>query len=440
MTARADRDELLLRYLDGALSPGETKQLETLLREDAAARECLRQIAEQAVAMGDLARARALEMPPPPMVSRTRFQSMPWLAMAAAFALLAGVAALWLHLLPPSEALLVEVVELEGAASFSGMNGGSRHTVAKGERLTAGTLEAEGEGAEVRVRFDDGSLLALGGESELSFAEEAGRKLIWLRRGTLSAQVQPQPAGQRMRLRTATAEMEVVGTVFTLAARADDTLLEVNEGLVKLKRLTDGRVIDVPAQSSAVASLDPAGMLGASAIPDAQTVWGFDFTREMPPDRWRGTWYPAVEGKPGRMVSKAYVAGRAPDGRAVTHYGISLRPAYLDPPLQLLARPDSVVRVRLKLNHAATLQIMLLTKTVSGSYGGNFERRIEPHELHPGDDGWSQLELSLRDFTPTAQSAARHRSAVGKILNGVLISSLETDTQLTISHFDLLTR
>ncbi|MBM4020253.1 MAG: hypothetical protein FJ288_18360, partial [Planctomycetes bacterium] len=58
------RDQILVRYLDGNLSAAETDALNALLSTDAEARAALREMATQAVAMGDLAREQAMRSPP----------------------------------------------------------------------------------------------------------------------------------------------------------------------------------------------------------------------------------------------------------------------------------------------------------------------------------------------------------------------------------------
>lgn len=439
MTTRQDRETLLLRYLDGALSESEKRELEAWLRGDPEARAWLREIAEQAVAMGDLARTRELQAPQVVREERFHFPNVSWLALAACLVVLGVVAAWWLH--PSTRALpmLVEVVELDGPMSWSGADAEWRHTLSRGERLPAGTLQADGEGATAQIRFDDGSVITLGGESELSFHEQDHQKRLWLRRGSMSAQVQPQPKGRPMLVRTATAEAEVVGTVFSLSARPDDTLLTVDQGLVKLKRLTDGHSIDVPAQSSALARLDDAEKLGASSTPPALAEWRFDFANTVPPARWRGVWNSTPEG--GRMVASPYVAGRRADLRTTTHFGVSVRAAYLDPPLKLQARDDSVIRYRLKQDIPAPLQVMLLTSKNGGGYGGNFECRLSVNDLHPDPDGWCDVVVPLSEFKPVdprKNVRVDHPTAVGNILDCVLLSSFQEDTKLTVSSFELL--
>ena len=94
-----ERDHLLVRYLDGNLTPTGTDALNGLLKTDAAARASLREMAMQAVLMGDLARERELAAPRkrsghPRVLARTWNRRT--LAFAAAVVLLAGAAAVWL--------------------------------------------------------------------------------------------------------------------------------------------------------------------------------------------------------------------------------------------------------------------------------------------------------------------------------------------------------
>ena len=48
------------------------------------------------------------------------------------------------------------------------------------------------------------------------------------------------------------------------------------------------------------------------------------------------------------MVASPYVAKRHPDGTTVTHFGVSVRTAYLNPPLALVVRRDSVILYRFR--------------------------------------------------------------------------------------------
>lgn len=427
-------DLLLQRLLDGTLTPAEHAAVNQRLRDDAELREHLREIAEQAVAMGDMDRQRATDASAGSVhVAEKRAAFTHWLALAASVTLLASSAWLWFD---SHESPVLTLVDSSGTVVWN-HGGEMRVNVSEGEKLAAGTLETLGEAASAQLQFADGTIISLTGESELSFSEE-NQKLLVLRKGSLSAQVKPQPLGHPMIVRTPSAEAEIVGTTFNLSARPDDTLLKVDEGLVKLKRLADGSSIDVPAQSSAVASLNSSLKLDPAVTPEPLTSWRFDFTTVVPPQIWRGIWHDTPEG--GRMVASPYVAQKTKEGAVVTHFGVSVRTGYLNPPLALVVTEKSVIRYRLKQTEIAPLQLMLLTSQPMGGFGGNFECKIGRNELHPDAEGWCELDIPVDRFKPVDRRPhvrARHPTPVGNIVASFLLSSFKQDTGLTVAQFEL---
>ena len=431
-------DLLLQRLLDGTLTPAEHAGINQRLENDADLRQHLRDIAEQAVAMGDMARQRETDTPvcSPPIPTRFRADKSVRLTLAASIAVLATSVWLWMG---SRDAPVLTLMDSSGTVVWN-HGGEMRVNVSEGEKLSAGTLETLGETASAQLRFADGSVISITGESELSFSEE-DQKLLVLRKGSLAAQVEPQPQGRPMIIRTPSAEAEVVGTTFNLSARPDDTLLKVDEGLVKLKRLADGTSIDVPAHSSALASLNSSLKLDPATTPEPLTHWSFDFARQVPPQIWRGIWHDTPEG--GRMVASPYVAQKSKEGAVVTHFGVSVRTGYLNPPLALMVTEKSVIRYRLKQTETAPLQLMLLTSLPDGGFGGNFECKIGRDELHPDAEGWCELEIPLDRFKPIDRRPhvrARHPTPVGNIVASFLLSSFKLDTGLTVAHFELSTR
>jgi ferric-dicitrate binding protein FerR (iron transport regulator) len=412
-------DLLIQRYLDGKLTHDELARLQHRLRDDAALREHLRDIAEQAVAFGDLARC---ETDTSVCSSKTKPDKSVWfttLALAASIAVLATSA--WLFLSGRSSAVLT-LVESTGSVAWS--HGAA---IQPGEKLPAGTLETVGETSSALFRFDDGSLITLQGDAELSFANEK-QKVLTLARGTLSAEVQPQPADRPMLIHTPSAVAEVVGTAFDLSARVEDTLLNVNSGLVKLKRLADGREIAVAANRSAVASSEPDSELSAASTPEPLTRWSFDFTQQAPPRNWRGF------AKDGRMNAMPFIAKKLPDGSVITHHGISIRTAMLTRPAQLIATKDSVIRYRLRQEQTGPLHLMLITHRTDGSFGGNFEVQLDESELQPAADGWCEIVVPIKRCHAVS---TRHPTLAGNILTSVLIYSTRQSTRLTVANFSL---
>lgn len=417
-------DLLIQRYIDGSLSREDVSVLNQRLRNDADLRQHLCDIAEQAVAFGDLARqGTGTSVRSPKKADRRVWFTT--LALAACFVVLATSA--WLFLASQPTAVLT-LVESSGTVAWS-----DGTVIATGESLPAGTLETVGEASSALLRFEDGSLITLQGDAELAFSGDP-QKVLSLSRGTLSARVQPQPAGRPMLIRTPSAVAEVVGTVFDLAARSEDTLLKVNEGLVKLKRLADGSEIDVAANRSAVASLDAGAALDAASTPEPVTSWRFDFATRTPPRDWRGY------ARDGVMHASPYVAKKMPDGRIVTHHGISIRTAMLEQPLRLLATEQGVIRYRLRQQRPGDLQLMLLTNRREGGFGGNFECKIPAGELRPDADGWCEITIPIsrcQPVDPRPHLRKRHPTAAGNVLTSAILSTFREDRGLEIDRFEL---
>ena len=142
------------------------------------------------------------------------------------------------------------------------------------------------------------------------------------------------------------------------------------------------------------------------------------------------------------MVASPYVAQKSREGAVVTHFGVSIRTGYLNPPLALAVTEKSVIRYRLKQDAPAPLQLMLITNKPTGGFGGNFECKIGIAELRPDAEGWCELEIPINRFKPVDRHPhvpTRHPTPVGNIVASFLLSSFKLDTRLTVTHFELST-
>ncbi|CAN5906848.1 hypothetical protein BH11VER1_BH11VER1_07840 [soil metagenome] len=431
--------ELLMRHLDGQSNAAENRRVNNLLREDAEARAMLRSIAVQATAMGDMASIQALESGSPrqPIPKNARWNvRWTWLAIAAALTLVVWIAQPWQS---PANHTVAKVIMVSGDFFYVSGPSSERLLLKDHEMLSAGTLETDDDAASLMLEFRDGTSLTLSGGVELIFTDD-GQKRLTLKHGVLAANVAPQPQDRPMLIKTPTAEVQVVGTVFNLTARPDDTLLRVDKGLVRLKRLADGQSVEVPPNNTGLASLDTRQRLDATVTPVPQLDWQFDFTTTAPPIPWRGIWRPVADGKSNLMTASTYVAKRHGDGTSVTHHGISVRTSYLKPPLRLLAGADTTVRFRIKLDELVPMSVMLLTNKLDGRYGGNFEVHFQPQELHPDEAGWCELEIPVSRFKVAdvpKDVVESHPSAIGNILTCILVSSFQEDVHLMMSNLEL---
>ncbi|MEY4485319.1 MAG: hypothetical protein RL693_2771 [Verrucomicrobiota bacterium] len=425
-----------MRHLDGRTSATDNVRVNELLRQDAEARAMLRSIAIQAATMGDMASTRVLKPSRQASSLSRRPRWQPWLAAAALVSALALIA---LPLLNQVTSTVLKVSAVNGDIFYHKEMDEPGMLVKIEDRLQPGTLETEDDGSIVTLEFQDGTSITLSGGSELSFVDGPQKRLM-LKRGTLTANVKPQPHDRPMLVITPTAEVQVVGTMFTLSARPEDTLVIVDKGLVKVKRLADGQSADLSANNSLVASIDTQKKLKSGVTPVPILDWSFDFTNTAPPAIWRGIWSPAPHDDGNLMISSPYQAKRFTNGTILTHFGVSIRTSYLNPPQKLMASDTSVIRFRLKQDEFWPLQIMLFTNETNGAYGGNYEVRMDLKDLHPDESGWCELELPVSSFWPVdlpRNLKGKNPSPAGKILTGVLISSFQKNTHLSVSHFEL---
>lgn len=154
--------------------------------------------------------------------------------------------------------------EAEGSVEVAGEPARPGQGVAPGQGVWTGPA------GRAVLLFEDGTRLSLAPETTLRRLEETRGKRVELEGGTLAADVTRQPAGSTFVVLTPHAEAAVVGTRFTLVCRPDSTRLDVEEGQVRLRRLSDGASAAVSAGRYAVAS--PASRPAALPRPPAEIV------------------------------------------------------------------------------------------------------------------------------------------------------------------------
>jgi len=396
MSIPADREQLLMRYLDGRLTKAESCDLSAWLREDASVRAWLREMAEQAVALGDLARERqfhaAMPVKPAGRIAVAQFPRVTWLALAAMLMLTGFLAAFWLT---REGRAVVTVEEVAGALNWTGPTGGMRIGLGRGMKLPAGTFEAAGEGAMARLQFTDGTRVTLGGGTQAAVSDD-GQRQVRLLAGSLAFEVVPQPPGRPLLVRTPAAMLEVLGTTFTVTTSADQTLVKVEEGRVRMRRLTDGSTVEVAGQQTAVVAVDQRA--GLRAISGAAPPQRWRRTFEQPPlAHWKGEWHPAGGAEPAFVRAVPCVASQRADGMPVWQFGVTARGHGSH--LVTLA-PETIVHLRWRTAQPAALRVMLAVQKPDGRFGGNFETTLAADSAPAGLGGWRSASVPVSSFLP----------------------------------------
>ncbi len=148
------------------------------------------------------------------------------------------------------------------------------------------TIETRGSESTTVLAYDDNTSIVLGNDTTFTI-EKAAQKQLALEAGSLAANVSPQPASKPMRIVTPHAEIQVVGTRFSVETERDHTKLSVTEGkvLIRLIQQEDGRWTEVPAGRYAIAQ--PATQkVVVNNIPDLPKTWSEDFENGLPAG-WR---------------------------------------------------------------------------------------------------------------------------------------------------------
>jgi ferric-dicitrate binding protein FerR (iron transport regulator) len=155
---------------------------------------------------------------------------------------------------PPKTTTKVDVV-VATLESFKG------EVLVQGEKAKEGPLVAgvkvETGAGEATLKLVDGTRIDLAAETRVDRITNGEGKRIALDQGLLTADVKKQPAGQPLVIVTPHAEARVLGTRFTLAVKGDSTRLDVQEGRVRLTRLSDKSSVDVSAGSYSIAAPGP---------------------------------------------------------------------------------------------------------------------------------------------------------------------------------------
>ena len=324
-----------------------------------------------------------------PRRTPVRVSRWPWaVAAAAVVALIASVALLR----PKDEPEIIRITALNGSTQWTGDGGRVKVDLEVGRSLGGGTLESLAADSWAVLEFRDGSKVTVSGRSMLTIAGGA-QKELHLRQGSLSASVSPQHAGERMIINTPTAKLEILGTQLNVDADPSSTVLNVNEGRVRVTRLVDGRVAEVPAGHQIVASLDR--LVDYKARRRAEPVHSWQVT--LPKDAKHGQWQ-RDRGEHSDSVRAAPYLVTCGRPKPLLIYMSAFAVASSDSPPVFLS-PGGRFRIRGRMESTGKLIFGLTMHYPKGGFAGKYvaSRRIEVSEERGGN---FDIELRLADFKP----------------------------------------
>ena len=276
---KADFEQRIAAWLDGRISEAESETLQQELRDSEEARTAFRLYAEldtvirevadtQGVGTISKAGGSSMSTPGPAM---TPFAKA---ALALAAVIIVAVTGTLYYQHVNANRNIARITGLNGALVWIG-NGGRivqgsdsqqeptrwSNVLSEDAELPGGTIEGTAPDSWFELEFDDGSSAMIFGESILTFSDQ-GQKELRLKQGRFSATVVPQPAGEPMLIHTPVADLKVIGTQFDVEAGPESTMLYVREGKVRIRRVSDGKTVDVQADHRVVVTSDSDMLLG----------------------------------------------------------------------------------------------------------------------------------------------------------------------------------
>lgn len=329
--------ELLDAHLDNRLTPAEKVEFENALLEFPEAR---RIFWERTYLHGLLHEALRIRAPNLAALPVRRPVSLQFFALAAilALALFSGLVALMHHPTPRrAAASIAQLTTDRGSVSIT--RAGREETITGDAPLSTGDRISVGSASLASIRYEDGTLLRLEGNTQLTL-EGDDLQRIALAEGRIQAAVTPRGNREPMQLITALAQLTVHGTRFLLDAEPGATRLDVAEGLVQMAHTRRDSDMDIGAGQFAVAVSD-APLLGG-VTPVALPGRALD---DRPPERLilqpfdlHGPWNQALSQNAHRVAISSPVLDLA--GR-----GMAVHPAALDRPIYVAKADDPLTAI-----------------------------------------------------------------------------------------------
>ena len=360
------------------------------------------------------------EIPPP--ADRRVIQWLPNWALSAAAAI-AVMASIWFVSNPRPRAIAT-ISNMSGPALWTG-DAGVMQDLKAGMSLSGGTLEGTSPKSWVELKFNDGSIVTLSGDSMLTFSER-GQKALFLKHGGLSADVKPQK--KPMLIHTRSATLTVLGTRFEVETELASTALNVSEGKVGIRRISDGKSVEVEANHRVTAA--PDAEFKPVRLPGPVHAWQSDMSRG--PKGLYGKWSPEESLDGGRLWAIPFVTENKK-----TIFATAASVTRTRTPVTL--KPRSTMRVRGKLKERSRLFVGITLRYPDGDFAGRFQVVRAARDFKPNED--FEISIPLSDFK-LDPSLFHQRSGLPSRLDGLVVDSLWCHTLydqawLGISHFEI---
>ena len=424
----------LLVFLDGGGSPEERHQVESILSHDPAARDLLRDLAEQAVTVADCRRVAGEENDTQTRQGerpRAGRQAWRWPAIAAGLVVAAAAAGAF-SARPAAPLVNGQVTKAVGATRLFTAAGRIEEGIAAGATVGPGdTIESRSSDAWVATALSDGATLTIAGESVIRVLRpEAGERRFDLVEGSLWLDPASGAAAAPVVVRSPAAVLEATGALFDVRSGATETVLRVHAGMVRAARRVDGAVLDIHPGSRCTVSLAADAPLAAEPQPDPTGAWRLD---------------PMSIGAAGHGLLRLATADRPASLAAfplLWREG-SLPPVLLhvvgaavwrasDAPVRI--GPDSRFRFRGRTTRPVRIRFGVSTQRMQGVFSGKFEVDVPPQRQARDGDAF-EVDLTLADLVAINPTLAN--TAEGLEVADIYALTILEDAGLEIVSIDV---
>lgn len=432
-------DHLVSLQLDGELCEAEMEELIALLNLYPEARQRLVANSLFDVQLVDILRNNVCE----PSLQNRRSSNSKLFAnlfggvlLAVAALILSLFAVQWVlesrNLGEQQDQQIAKITGLSGPLQWTGNGGLVSNELTVGAELPGGTIEGQSPESWFELEFKDGSRVVIAGQSRLIFSDQ-GQKELHLIAGGFSASVEPQPADKPMLVYTRTAVLEVLGTEFEVASELASTFLNVTEGRVRVKRLSDGQSLDVPAMHRVTAAADQ--LLELEPTPETVGCWKDRLS--FGPKGVYGTWQPGDASKGRKPAVKSIPHTIKKSGKTI--YCTAVRVVSGDSPPVVLRRDSQLVVEGRIVKKTKSLYVGVTLQHPSGDFAGRFQICLPGESVTVGENFEFDLDVKDLKLDPSLREI-RHKladSPLGLIVTDIWCHTLWDSAGLELEGVEL---
>ena len=286
MNEKSPYEELLIRFLDGGMSSAEEDKVLRLLEENRIARDCLRDLSEQAVAVADLERIRVEARHQSggrvdsfadgdDQVFLRRFLQVSFKFVLPIAALITLLALVVKGMMFGDTEPFLRIAKVSSVCHLYSAHGTIEdHPKTNMPIMEGDTVESRSCDSWLELQLGTGSRITLVGHSYLQNMEKVGQTIqLRFLTGSMWAEVSEETDMESFNIQTPTCLIQLKNAQFDLHTERFYTRLRVNKGAATVTRILDQVRRGVQAGEQIEVTLDQSKAFIAKAQPAPVNHW-----------------------------------------------------------------------------------------------------------------------------------------------------------------------